>query len=54
MLIPHADGKWSWDDGAVFDSQQDALASAEVSVTDAAPNVYTVDSTEPMTVDDDD
>lgn len=54
MLIPHEDGQWSWDDGEKFDTREEALASAQVSVVDGAPQVYTVDAVETMTIEGDD
>lgn len=53
MLIPHDDGKWSWDDGEKFDTRDEALASASVSVADSQPQIYTVDAAEDMVIEDD-
>lgn len=53
MLIPRDGGKWSWNDGPVCDSKEEALAKANVSVMDGAPPVYVIDVHESMVVETD-
>lgn len=52
MLIPHEGGKWSWNDGPICDSKEDALKSATVTVADEKLKVCVVDMYETMELDD--
>jgi hypothetical protein len=52
MLIPHGGGKWSWNDGPICDSQEEALKTASIPVSDETVTTCIVDMQEPMELDD--
>lgn len=51
MLIQHKNGKWSWNEGELCDSKEEALDSVkEIGVNDSDNSIFIVDAFETMIV----